>query len=224
MAFQDESKQRIHTVILNLVIGTLYCSKGNFEFGISRIIKSFDRSVGAGQTTWVLPLNLSQNPVSVQLFLCVILNRSTLPQVREGEAAPGHVAPRKAVRCSCCSCRCALCNCVNHCALTKAAFKQIYKHPSYSRAYSPPLLQLPARPGREHSQAHGPPQRQGAYRPHDPCPRGSPAAWLVTALLQVFEEVIAFLDSCALHGNLPMPAFPPPSGLCNSCFGYAMVF
>lgn len=51
MAFQDESKQRIHTVILNLVIGTLYCSKGNFEFGISRIIKSFDRSVGAGQTT-----------------------------------------------------------------------------------------------------------------------------------------------------------------------------
>ncbi len=52
MAFQDESKQRIHTVILNLVIGTLYCSKGNFEFGISRIIKSFDRSVGAGQTTW----------------------------------------------------------------------------------------------------------------------------------------------------------------------------
>ncbi len=53
MAFQDESKQRIHTVILNLVIGTLYCSKGNFEFGISRIIKSFDRSVGAGQTTCV---------------------------------------------------------------------------------------------------------------------------------------------------------------------------
>ncbi len=53
MAFQDESKQRIHTVILNLVIGTLYCSKGNFEFGISRIIKSFDRSLGAGQTTWV---------------------------------------------------------------------------------------------------------------------------------------------------------------------------
>jgi len=51
-AFQDESKQRIHTVILNLVIGTLYCSKGNFEFGISRIIKSFDRTVGAGQTTY----------------------------------------------------------------------------------------------------------------------------------------------------------------------------
>ena len=31
-----------HLCIVNLVIGTLYCSKGNFEFGISRIIKSFE--------------------------------------------------------------------------------------------------------------------------------------------------------------------------------------
>jgi tetratricopeptide repeat protein 30 len=28
--------------IVNLVIGTLYCAKGNFEFGISRIIKSLE--------------------------------------------------------------------------------------------------------------------------------------------------------------------------------------
>jgi tetratricopeptide repeat protein 30 len=27
---------------VNLVIGTLYCSKGNFEFGISRVIKSLE--------------------------------------------------------------------------------------------------------------------------------------------------------------------------------------
>ena len=27
-------------VIINLVIGTLYCAKGNYEFGISRIIKA----------------------------------------------------------------------------------------------------------------------------------------------------------------------------------------
>ena len=33
------SKQCLHLCIINLVIGTLYCSKGNFEFGISRIIK-----------------------------------------------------------------------------------------------------------------------------------------------------------------------------------------
>lgn len=33
-------KQYLHFCVVNLVIGTLYCSKGNYEFGISRIIKS----------------------------------------------------------------------------------------------------------------------------------------------------------------------------------------
>jgi len=31
-----------HLCIVNLVIGTLYCAKNNFEFGIGRIIKSFE--------------------------------------------------------------------------------------------------------------------------------------------------------------------------------------
>lgn len=31
-----------HLCIVNLVIGTLYCSKSNYEFGISRVIKSLD--------------------------------------------------------------------------------------------------------------------------------------------------------------------------------------
>lgn len=31
-----------HLCIVNLVIGTLYCSKNNFEFGIQRIIKGFE--------------------------------------------------------------------------------------------------------------------------------------------------------------------------------------
>jgi tetratricopeptide repeat protein 30 len=35
-------KQYLHLCIINLVIGTLYCAKGNYEFGISRIMKSFD--------------------------------------------------------------------------------------------------------------------------------------------------------------------------------------
>lgn len=34
--------QVYHLCIVNLVIGTLYCSKGNYEFGISRIIKSLE--------------------------------------------------------------------------------------------------------------------------------------------------------------------------------------
>ena len=42
-----------HLCIVNLVIGTLYCSKGNFEFGISRIIKSFDPiSAKLNMDTW----------------------------------------------------------------------------------------------------------------------------------------------------------------------------
>lgn len=40
--FQDPDKQCLHLCIVNLVIGTLYCAKGNFEFGISRIIKALD--------------------------------------------------------------------------------------------------------------------------------------------------------------------------------------
>lgn len=42
LTFSDPEKQPLHLCIVNLVIGTLYCSKGNFEFGISRIIKSLE--------------------------------------------------------------------------------------------------------------------------------------------------------------------------------------
>ena len=41
-SLQDPTKQCFHLCIVNLVIGTLYCAKGNFEFGISRIIKSLE--------------------------------------------------------------------------------------------------------------------------------------------------------------------------------------
>ena len=40
--YQDPDKQSFHLCIVNLVIGTLYCAKGNFEFGMSRIIKSLE--------------------------------------------------------------------------------------------------------------------------------------------------------------------------------------
>ncbi len=39
---EDPSRQTLHLCIVNLVIGTLYCAKGNYEFGISRVIKSID--------------------------------------------------------------------------------------------------------------------------------------------------------------------------------------
>mmetsp|Transcript_11778 Transcript_11778/g.26674 ORF Transcript_11778/g.26674 Transcript_11778/m.26674 type:complete len:646 (+) Transcript_11778:99-2036(+) len=49
----DPTKPVYHLCIINLVIGTLYCTKGNFEFGISRIIKSlepYDKKIGVD--TW----------------------------------------------------------------------------------------------------------------------------------------------------------------------------
>lgn len=39
---QDATKQNLHLCIVNLVIGTLYCVKQNFEFGIGRVIKSLE--------------------------------------------------------------------------------------------------------------------------------------------------------------------------------------
>ncbi len=45
--------QIFHLCIINLVIGTLYCAKGNYEFGISRIMKAlepYDRKLG--MDTW----------------------------------------------------------------------------------------------------------------------------------------------------------------------------
>jgi len=42
VGYSDPDRQCFHLCIINLVIGTLYCAKGNFEFGISRIIKSLE--------------------------------------------------------------------------------------------------------------------------------------------------------------------------------------
>lgn len=42
VTFEDSNKRTYHLCIVNLVIGTLYCSKGNYEFGISRIMKSLE--------------------------------------------------------------------------------------------------------------------------------------------------------------------------------------
>lgn len=41
-SYGSDAQQPLHHCIVNLVIGTLYCSKGNFEFGISRVIRSLE--------------------------------------------------------------------------------------------------------------------------------------------------------------------------------------
>ncbi|EPZ31340.1 hypothetical protein O9G_000985 [Rozella allomycis CSF55] len=51
---QSPDKRIYHLCIVNLVIGTLYCTKGNFEFGITRIIKAmepYNRKLGT--ETWM---------------------------------------------------------------------------------------------------------------------------------------------------------------------------
>lgn len=53
MGYENPDQQLFHLCIVNLVIGTLYCSKGNFEFGISRIIKSLEPyNKKLGTDTW----------------------------------------------------------------------------------------------------------------------------------------------------------------------------
>jgi len=42
LAYEDPDRKVYHLCIVNLVIGTLYCAKGNYEFGISRVIKSLE--------------------------------------------------------------------------------------------------------------------------------------------------------------------------------------
>ncbi|KAI4469041.1 hypothetical protein MML48_2g00017550 [Holotrichia oblita] len=66
LAFEEPERKYFHLCIVNLVIGTLYCSKGNYEFGISRIMKSLEPyNKKLGTDTWYYTkrcfLNLIEN-------------------------------------------------------------------------------------------------------------------------------------------------------------------
>lgn len=53
ISYDDPDKKVFHLCIVNLVIGTLYCAKGNYEFGISRVIKSLEPyNKKLGTDTW----------------------------------------------------------------------------------------------------------------------------------------------------------------------------
>ncbi|XP_077387459.1 intraflagellar transport protein 70A [Festucalex cinctus] len=52
-SYDDPDKKVFHLCIVNLVIGTLYCTKGNYDFGISRVIKSLEPyNKKLGTDTW----------------------------------------------------------------------------------------------------------------------------------------------------------------------------
>lgn len=42
MAETEKQANHYHLCIVNLVIGTLYCSKNNYDFGVGRIVKSLE--------------------------------------------------------------------------------------------------------------------------------------------------------------------------------------
>lgn len=53
ISFKEPDKKLFHLCIVNLVIGTLYCSKGHYEFGISRVMKSLEPyNKKLGTDTW----------------------------------------------------------------------------------------------------------------------------------------------------------------------------
>lgn len=52
-AMDNPERKFYHLCIVNLVIGTLYCAKGNYEFGISRVMKSLEPyQKKLGTDTW----------------------------------------------------------------------------------------------------------------------------------------------------------------------------
>lgn len=53
ISYNEPDKKLFHLCIVNLVIGTLYCAKGNYEFGITRIMKSLEPyNKKLGTETW----------------------------------------------------------------------------------------------------------------------------------------------------------------------------
>lgn len=53
LAYEEPDRKIFHLSIVNLVIGTLYCAKGNYDFGISRVIKSLEPyAKKLGTDTW----------------------------------------------------------------------------------------------------------------------------------------------------------------------------
>ncbi|KAM5280488.1 intraflagellar transport protein 70B-like [Ctenodactylus gundi] len=53
LSYEEPDKKIYHLCIVNLVIGTLYCAKGNYDFGISRVIKSLEPyNKKLGTDTW----------------------------------------------------------------------------------------------------------------------------------------------------------------------------
>jgi tetratricopeptide repeat protein 30 len=98
IGYQNPEKQCFHLCIVNLVIGTLYCAKGNFEFGISRIIKSLEPyNKKLGTDTWYYAkrcfLALIENLAKHMLMLKDATFNEILQEFLEAAEAHGQNIP-----------------------------------------------------------------------------------------------------------------------------------
>lgn len=81
VSFEDQDKKLFHLCIVNLVIGTLYCSKGNFEFGISRVMKSLEPyNKKLGTDTWFYAKRCFLSLLEQLAKQLVVLKDSTLQE------------------------------------------------------------------------------------------------------------------------------------------------
>ncbi|XP_033226934.1 tetratricopeptide repeat protein 30A isoform X2 [Belonocnema kinseyi] len=81
IAFEEQDKKLFHLCIVNLVIGTLYCSKGNYEFGISRVMKSLEPyNKKLGTDTWFYAKRCFLSLLEQLAKQLVVLKDSTLQE------------------------------------------------------------------------------------------------------------------------------------------------
>ncbi|XP_048508189.1 tetratricopeptide repeat protein 30A isoform X2 [Athalia rosae] len=81
VSFEDQDKKLFHSCIINLVIGTLYCSKRNYEFGISRVMKSLEPySKKLGTDTWFYAKRCFLSLLEQLAKQLVVLKDSTLQE------------------------------------------------------------------------------------------------------------------------------------------------
>ena len=95
-------KQCFHLCIINLVIGTLYCAKGNTEFGVSRVLRALEppaRKLGADTWFYVkrvllqLAAQLAKNLVEVKDEVLADVLRTLDAAELHGAALPAAVQP-----------------------------------------------------------------------------------------------------------------------------------
>lgn len=79
-----DTGRKYHSCIVNLVIGTLYCEKGNFEFGISRICKSLEPlEEKLGADTWFYTKRCLLALVDQMAKQMLLLKRDSFDKIAE---------------------------------------------------------------------------------------------------------------------------------------------